>query len=120
MENENKIVLNVINYKREEIELEIRVKDVTPFKFSQKINAVVGKIGVNDGFKLSLETAKHTWKDLIDTSFLNDTGIEESLPIMDKIEEYFVNDPMAIDLINQELVNFLMPPIKRNVNRIKK
>lgn len=111
------IKINMTNYKGEIVEEEFLLKDtgIKPFQYHRDLSALATKHG-NNNFELTFAMAVKYFQKVIGEDRFKVEGLDDKLKFSEVLEEFFMNDPIALDELAGELGFFLSPALK---NRLK-
>lgn len=110
------IKINMTNAKGEEVEEEFLLKNsgIKPFQYHRDLSALAGK-HQNNSFELTFAMAVMYFPKVIGADRFKVEGLDDNLKFADVLEEFFMNDPMALDELAGEVGFFLSPALKNKL-----
>lgn len=110
------VKIKMTDYKNEYREIEFLLKDVGIKAF--QYNREMAKIGerYKNSFDLAFESGKKYFEKVIGREAFKIEGMSDDIKFPEMLEEFFINDPMALDELSNQVGLFLYPALK---NRMK-
>lgn len=115
------IKINMVDNKGEYGEQEFLFKDcgIKAFQFHRDMSAFTAKYGSNQ-MELTIATANKYFPKVIGVDRFKIEGLDENIKFSDVLEEFFINDPMALDELAGEMGFFLSPALKMKLENLSK
>ena len=114
------VKINMVDSKGEYGEQEFLLKDcgIKAFQFHRDMSAFGAKYG-NNQMELTIATANKYFPKVIGKERFKVEGLDESIKFNDILEEFFINDPLALDELAGEVGFFLSPALKMKLENQK-
>lgn len=114
---DNKIIIDM--YKNGElIEKTFECQPVTVMELHKKLSIIESR-GL-DRFSHNLEVALYLFPRSIGENSFRIEGMDEKAKFKDMLEEYFVEDPYALETLVDKVVGFCMPSLRARAEKLKK
>lgn len=116
---EKKIVkIDMLDCKNNKITKEFELKPYgTPFQAYRDYRAINSKHQGNE-FEANFELAMKYFPHVIGKEAFDVAGLDENVKFSERIEEYFINDGVALEQLCNEVVFFLNPSLKSRIEKL--
>lgn len=116
----NKIVkIEMMDHKGNSTEEEFELKPYgTAFSYHRKMSEVARKHGGNE-FEMAFNLAAEYFPHVIGRERFKVEGIDDNLKFSEVMEEFFINDPYALEELINEVGFFLAPSMKRRLEALQ-
>jgi hypothetical protein len=110
------IKINMIDAKGDQIEAEFLLKNsgIKPFQYHRDLSALANKFG-NNNFELTFAMAVQYFPKVIGKDRFKIEGLDDNVKFAEVLEEFFINDPLALDELAGEVGFFLSPALKNKL-----
>lgn len=114
------VKINMIDHLGNDIEAEFLLKDcgIKAFQFHRDMSALGAKFG-NNQMELSIATAEKYFPKVIGKERFKIEGLDENIKFSEVLEEFFMNDPMALDELAGEVGFFLSPALRKRLKEVE-
>lgn len=114
---ENKIVIEM--YKNGELKDEtFECQPIGVMELHKKLSVIESR-GL-DRFSHNLEVALYIFPRSIGENRFRVEGMDDKAKFSDMLEEYFVDDPMALEMLVDKVTGFCMPSLQARAEKMKK
>jgi len=73
-----------------------------------------------DRFSHNLEVALYLFPRCIGENRFRAEGMDDKIKFKDMLEEYFIDDPMSLEMLVDKVTGFCMPSLKARAEKMKK
>ena len=118
MQNEKEIKIEMLNAKGDWVEEVFKLKKYgTPWQYERDLNIAASK---STGFEGDYFMCEKYLPHVVGKDRFKLPGQEDNIKFAEMLEEFFINDPTAMQQLSQDMGFFLSPAIKIRYEKQKK